>query len=282
MKNLTQIQTFLEVARLGSFAKAARRLSLPRTTITARIKALEGRLNVRLFHRTTRSVSLTDEGRQYFSSCENAVDVLLQAEDELTSVIKPAGHIRLSVPIDFPQNTLVQLLSKFREDYPAISFIVNVSDAVVDLVRDNFDLALRGRDPGTPGLISRKIMSGKMAFFGSAKYHTETGKQTVNFDDFPLLDPAHVLNMAAIGTSVHPPIQTDNFLLAKSIALSSNCIALLPENLCVEEINAGVLLKLDGPTRAPELPLYLVMPSRAYIPARIRSFIDFLASQSDI
>ncbi|MEH6401997.1 MAG: LysR family transcriptional regulator [Sneathiella sp.] len=281
MNNLSQIQTFLEVARLSSFAKAARRLSLPRTTVTARVQALEERLNVRLFHRTTRAVSLTEEGRQYFASCENAVDILLQAEDALASSIEPTGPIRMSVPIDFPKAALADLLCKFQEEHPAITFTVDVSDGVVDLVGDNYDLVLRGRDPGTPGLVVRKIMSGKMAFFASPNWYKPASKMAKNLLKLNVLDPANILNKSSVYGNTFPSIQTENFMLAKSIALSSQYVALLPENLCLKEIEVGDLIKINSPINLAELPLYLVMPSRAYIPTRTRIFIDFLVSRAN-
>src|ERR671918_2024179 len=99
MIGFSQIQTFLEVARTGSFAAASRRLSLPRSTVSARVRALEERLNVRLLQRTTRRIALTDEGRRYMEHCREAIDRLMQAEAELSRPDEVSGTIRLTVPI---------------------------------------------------------------------------------------------------------------------------------------------------------------------------------------
>ncbi|MCZ4282957.1 LysR family transcriptional regulator [Kiloniella laminariae] len=290
MANLTQIQTFIEVARCNSFAQAARRLSLPRSTVTARIKALEERLAVRLFHRTTRQVSLTNEGQSYFSSCEDALEALVQAEEEMSQKEKLTGPIRLSVPIDYPKPELARFLHAFTTQHPGVQIFIEVSDQTVDFISDNFDLALRGRHPGSPGLTARRLGVGMLSLYGLPSLAVPS--QTAKLEDFTILDPAKILppHLQAVTKSHH--IVTDSFELTKTLVLEAddnNCklAAFLPDSLCSEDVASGKLMKLDhrnlipeiGAT--PELPVYIVLPSRSQIPRRVRAFIDFLLSRSE-
>jgi DNA-binding transcriptional LysR family regulator len=122
MTNITQLQTFIDVARLNSFAEAAAHLSIPRSTVTARVQALEERLGVQLLHRTTRRVSLTLEGERFLQQCEPALEALLQAESDLLENDELSGNIRLSVPTDYPAETLETMLSSFSELHPKSRF----------------------------------------------------------------------------------------------------------------------------------------------------------------
>ncbi|WP_020592078.1 LysR family transcriptional regulator [Kiloniella laminariae] len=289
MANLTQIQTFIEVARCNSFAQAARRLSLPRSTVTARIKALEERLAVRLFHRTTRQVSLTNEGQSYFSSCEDALEALVQAEEDITQKNKLTGPIRLSVPIDYPKPELAQLLDVFTTQHPGVQIYVEVSDQTVDFISDNFDLALRGRHPGSAGLTARRLGAGTLSLYGlpSLEDLFRTGK----LENFRVLDPAKILPPHQQMITKNLPIVTGSFELTKMLLLESDnnhCKlgAFLPDSLCFKEVATGKLIKLDHRglfpelDRIPELPIYIVLPTRSQVPKRVRAFIDFLLSRS--
>lgn len=277
--NLDQIQTFVEVARASSFAQAARRLSLPRSTVTARVRALEERLNVRLLHRTTRKVTLTDEGQRYFDRCAAAMGELLQAEDDLTGASEPAGTIRISVPIDFPKTTLAEMLSTFVERYPGVAFYVDVSDTPVDLVANNIDIALRGRQVGMPGLIARRLGEHATAFFATPDTVREYPDTATLLAALPILDPGRVLDGPRKPRGPAPVITTGNFELAKALAITMGVLAVLPEELCAQEVASGRLVAVDCGTSPPALPHFAVMPTRSLVPRRVRLFADFLAAQ---
>ncbi|AUX21467.1 uncharacterized protein SOCEGT47_019510 [Sorangium cellulosum] len=279
MLSLPQIQAFIEVARTGSFAAASQRLSLPRSTVSARVRALEERLNVRLLHRTTRRVTLTDEGRSYMEQCEEAIDLLTKAESQLTRSSELAGAIRLTVPIDMPKPPLARLLGAFVERHPAIRIETVVSDEPLNLVAHNIDLALRGGSPGTPGLVARKLDESRLAFHASPDYikRQRLGKALVHLHEHAIYDPAQRLPKRARSNLRPAPLATRSFELAKTFALQGRGIALLPESLCAEEVKTGALARLSSTHRIAPLPLYLVMPSRAHVPARVRALVEFLA-----
>lgn len=272
MAHLSQIETFVEVARAKSFAAAARRLSAPRSTVAARVKALEERLGARLLHRSTRRVALTDEGERYYASCETALTALREAEQAIAPASEPQGVIRLSAPVDFPKPLLSRLLLGFSERHPAVSFVVDIDDKPADLIGENVDVALRGRDPGQVGLVARKIGAHRMVCVRAA------GRPAVGPSGRGVLDPARLLT-ARSAFGVPARIETGNFELAKQLALASDVAALLPAALCVEEIAAGRLEEVDPAMARPDLPLFVVLPSKRLMPARVRAFVDFLVER---
>jgi DNA-binding transcriptional LysR family regulator len=282
MAGLSQIQTFLEVARCGSFAAASRQLSVPRSTVSARVRALEERLNVRLMHRTTRRVALTDEGRRYMERCLEVVDKLMEAEAELSRADDISGTIRVTVPVDMSMHRLARTLIAFADQYPSIRIQVVVTDEIVDLVASNVDLALRGGTPGAPSLTARKLGEGRLALFASPKYSAER-LQAVTLSPLSLsghvvFDPANRSKLSFAANVPSGQVETRNFGLAKALAIQSKGIALLPESVCKEEVLAGQLIQLAFDRPLPVLPLYIVMPTRLHVPARVRAFVDFLIS----
>lgn len=279
MMSLAQIQAFLEVARSGSFAGASQRLSVPRSTVSARVRALEERLNVRLLRRTTRRVALTDEGRRYMERCEEVIDKLAAAEAELSRSADLSGTIRMTVPVDMSKLRLTEVLGGFADRYPSIRIEVVVTDEVLDLVSNNLDIALRGGVAGSAGLVARKLGEGDLAFHASPQYVAARlpARKLADFSDHVIYDPAHRLSRRSGAKAGGGQLETRSFELAKMLAVQSRGIALLPEGMCSEDVASGSLVRLvhDGPI--PTLPLFLVMPSRQHVPSRVRAFIDFLA-----
>ena len=280
MSSLSQIQTFVTVAQTGSFAKAGRRLSLPRSTVSARVRALEVRLNVRLLHRTTRHVTLTDEGRQYLERCEETISKLLEVEAELGHPGELSGTIRVTVPIDMSKQQLARTLTTFADLHPLIHIEVIVTDETLDLGANNIDLALRGGAPGAPGLVARSFGEGQLAFYASPQYAQERhlGASLSSLSGHVVFDPARKGKGTFFTNARRGRIETRNFELAKALAMQSKGIAFLPDSICKDAVSAGQLIRLSPDRLLPTLPLYIVMPTRMQLPARVRSFVNFLTS----
>jgi DNA-binding transcriptional LysR family regulator len=278
MASFEQIQTFLEVARARSFIQAALKLNIPRSTVTARINALEDRLNTRLLHRTTRSVSLTDEGKRYFSGCASAVDNLARVEDDLTSGHAPIGPIRISVPLDFPKRQLADLMGEFLGIYPGISFQIHVSDVPVDMVAEAYDIALRGRRPGNDSLIARKLNSDPLVLLAPTDADLdETTAKTL--DSLAIIDPTGLVRPAYTTSPAPGGLETGNFEMAVAIAQRCGMYLILPDGLASQEIAAGRFRAVTPPEPLPEIALFYVLPSRDFVPHRVRLFADFLATR---
>ena len=269
MSQLIQIQTFIEVASAGSFAQASRKLDVPRTTVSARIKALEKRLDTRLFNRNTRHVSLTNEGQDYLDACEQALHTLTLAEENLSDKQQFKGRLKLSVPVALPKAELASLLAAFNALYPALHIEVLVSDKVEDLIAQNIDLAIRGRDVTDQGLIARKLGSTSLIYVGSNQVVEALG---INAS---LEELANQLLFVPGGKTQNKAFSTGSFSLAHALVCEGRGVAVLPENICRKAIMSGELVQFSAKPTPDNLPVYLVYSSRNQA-KRIRLLIDFI------
>jgi len=274
MTALSHLETFVEVAGRGSFAEAARRLGLPRSTVTARIKALEEDLGVALFRRTTRQVRLTQEGETYLSSVAPAMKQLEEAGERLRSAQAPQGLVRLSVPVDIPLERLAAAMKDFNVRYPKVQIEVHISDRPVDLTGERFDFALRGNRAASDNVVIRKIASSPLIAVGPPDLVTGS-----SFDrlvrEGRVLDPAGALAQD-VNSSAPAMFRTRNMQLVRALVLSGDVAAILPRSICADALEAGALLEMKCPLTLPDLPLYLVLPSRRFIPNRVRLLVDHL------
>lgn len=244
------------------------------------MRALEERLNVRLLHRTTRRIALTDEGRRYMERCEEAIDKLAEAEAELSRPDEVSGPIRITVPIDISKRWLARTLGAFADRHPSVRLEVVVTDEVLDLLANGIDLALRGGAPGAPGLVARKLDEGKLAVFASPQYaaHKVPTRKLSSLSGHVVFDPGKRFRGSARTSTRFGQIETRNFELVKALAAQSRGIALLPENVCQDEVLAGTLIRLEFDEPLPLVLLHIVIPTRLHLPARIRALVDHLAS----
>jgi DNA-binding transcriptional LysR family regulator len=284
MSNFDQITTFIEVANTLSFAQASRRLSLSTSTVSARVKALETRLNVRLLNRNTRSVTLTDEGKVYFTRCQDTLEQLLDVEDSLSQKAELSGRIKVTIPLNLPTQPFVSILSEFTNTNSHVDIDVLVTDEPMDLITNNIDVAIRGKSPGALSLIAKKLGEGHLKLFSSPQYYESEIKneKLQSLAKFAVFDPVNALASLPLNTTkTKSQLSTRNFKLAKQFAIQSKGIALLPENLCLKELHSGQLMTINFSHKFPTLPLYIVFPNRQHLPARVRAFIDFLVLSQD-
>jgi DNA-binding transcriptional LysR family regulator len=280
-----QTRVFVEVARAGGFAAAARRLRLPKSTVSARVQALEERLGAQLLKRSTRQLSLTSEGQAYFEAVASAVDALVDAEAASTAekgVL--SGKIRFTAPLEFPRDAITAALASFLRLHPHVRFEIILTNAPLDLVAENIDLALRGGDPGGAGLIIRKV--GQIAFglYASPQYIERCGRPESldELDKHDLLlfaspSQSRVLRAADPLHGTEPRIASDNFAFLRRMAISGMGITALPDALVAHEVASGRLERvLDAWTSEPS-SLHLVFPSRKDMIPRVKAFADHLA-----
>ena len=274
MAQLDQLQTFLVVANTLNFSEAGRRLTLPRATVSARIKALELRLNTQLFLRSTRKVALTQEGAEYFLVAERLLNELNIIEESFMQRSYLQGQIRLSVPVEFPQQPLVSLLADFAQLHPKVTVQIVVTDKALNLVADRIDIAFRGRSVTPQDLIARKLGETPLLLLASASYcnrHSALIKAG-DWHKLAVLDPLRLIPFAA----ATPPVDTTSMALARSFAQSGTAIALLPKQFCSDQISSGVLESITSPSQLPRLPIYLVYASGNRLAKRVRTLKEFI------
>lgn len=286
MEKLEPLQTFVEVVRAGSFTAAAKALSMPRSTVSLHIRTLEVALGTRLLKRSTRSQALTEDGHLLFSHAKDGLQALIAAMDMVRSQANEfSGLIRLTAPADFPTETLAAAISRFRTDYPAVRFDVVLTNAALDLIGDNVDVALRMGVRGDLERVERKLSPVDWQFCAGTNWIGEKGVPTNLAEITEFISPAPDLRVFlerfVLGGRKLPVgmITADNQLMIRELALTGSGVALLPSGLCRDFIKAGRLIAVlqDIPIKAPVLNL--TFPSRADITPRVRAFANVLSAQ---
>lgn len=282
--DLNQTRMFVEVVRAGGFAAAARRLGLPKSTISARVQALEARLGAQLLKRSTRQLALTSEGTAYFDSVACAVDTLVDAEAATTAeegVL--SGRIRFTAPLEFPREAITAALTGFCRQHPRVRFDVRLTNQPLDLVAENIDLALRGGEPGGAGHIIRKVGEIGFGLYASPHYIERCGRPAslADLEKHDLLlftspSQSRVLRAADPLAGHEPRLTSDNFAFLRRLALAGLGVAALPDALVEPQVATGRLERvLDGWSGEPS-SLYIVFPSRRDMTPRVKAFADHL------
>lgn len=177
LDSLSGITAFVQVAETRSFTEAGRLLEISSSAVGKSVARMEERLGVRLFHRSTRSVTLTAEGEMFLERCRRIIQEAEQAEIELSQLAEsPRGKLRISVPL---QNTLIfPLLSGFMQAYPQIELDVDLSDRMVDVIEEGFDAVIRTGQPSDSRLMARKLGEYKLELVASPGYLARHGRPT--------------------------------------------------------------------------------------------------------
>jgi DNA-binding transcriptional LysR family regulator len=283
--DLNQTRVFVEVVRAGGFAAAARRLGLPKSTVSARVQALEARLGAQLLKRSTRHLSLTAEGTAYFETVAGAVDTLVDAEAASTAehgVL--SGKIRFTAPLEFPREALTMALASFSRDHPRVGFEVILTNQPLDLVTDNIDLALRGGDPGGAGLIIRKVGVIAWGLYASPGYIERCGRpetlEHLSDHDLLLFSSSSQSRALRAGDPLHghePRIASDNFAFLRRLAATGVGIAAIPHPMVERDVARGRLERVLEAWNGEPSALHIVFPSRRDMTPRVKAFADHLA-----
>lgn len=286
MAKLDSLFTFVEVVRAGSFAAAAARLGKPRSTVSLHVKTLEATLGTRLMKRSTRSLSLTEDGRLLFDQAEGGLKTLTAAMDAIrTKPGRLGGLIRLTAPADFPTDTLTAAITEFRRMHPAVRFDVMLTSATMNMIDGDVDIALRISRRGGEDRVERRLLDVGWQFLASSEWVRRKGRpRTIaEIDDFiaPAAELARFLEHTVLGGAKLPAgdIMADNQFAIRDLVLAENGVALLPEGLCADAIEDGRVVVLLDEAIADTTPLALTFPSRADIVPRVRAFADHFAKQ---
>lgn len=280
--DLNATLAFVSVVECGAFSGAARLLDIPRSTVSARVAALEAHLGAVLLRRTTRRIALTDDGRAYYERVAPAIAALREAEDQgVPGVTALAGSIRMSVPFDFSFEVLSEAVVSFRAAHPGIRFDILVDDSVSDFVDDNLDMAIRGGNPGGDHVIARRIASFSFGRFVNPAYGKSATPDAPQLAFKSRAAPAALPRSAALNAPAHPVVSTNSFALLKQLALKGAGVAVLPEHACEPEVARGELVRwaLATPAgKSSQAGLYLVYPSRRELSPRVKAFSDHLVN----
>lgn len=240
MDKLGDIDLFVRVVKNQGLAVAGREIGLSPARVTARINGLEERYGVRLLNRTTRQISLTDEGRQFYNSCERILAEVEQAETSLqTGQASFSGALRITAPSDLGQQHVAPVLSKFVDLHPSITPYLYLSDSVTDIVSDGFDLGIRFGVLEDSTLIAHKLTSNRRVLCASPSYLKRKGIPKTP-EDLVQHDCLTMVRLAEPLTTWHFQSLDEKISISINAARSSNNGALI-RRWAIE--GAGIALK---------------------------------------
>ena len=283
------IRAFVQAVEAGSFSRAAQPLGMSPSSVGKAVARLEQRLDVRLFHRTTRSLSLTDEGLAFHDSCVRALAELEQAESTLAERrIQPAGRLRIAVPVLLGRDWVMPLLLQLAADYPALEIEARFSNQPVDFAEQGCDLAVRiGLLDDSASLAARQLGVQKLVVCAAPAYLARHGApvtpQALNghacigmLRDEQL--EAWQLREASgnISVNISARLRLGHLEAVRQAALAGHGLAQLPRWLVEKELASGQLQAVLEAFAGPGLPLYAAWPASRAMTARLRLVIDTL------
>lgn len=282
---------FAEVVERGSFSKAAVALGLGKSVVSAHVAVLERRLNTQLINRSTRALSLTQEGAAFYENCRQMVAAGEAAFAGVESrSVAASGSIRLTCSYNFGVTFLIASLARFREAHPGVSFDLVLEDAVSNIIEGRFDLAVRvGRLPDT-GLhateigICRMLLCASRAF---ARSHPSVDAPedllAVPWISITQLAHPETLELLNSGTSqrlslrLHAAFKTHSGIAAREFVRCGAGAAVLPDFAVTDDLRRGDLIRLlPAWEEANPRPISALFPSRERLPTRVRLLIEFL------
>lgn len=290
MDRFLEMQTFAAVVDAGSFVKAAEALGLSKAAMSRHVGELETRLGVRLLQRTTRRLSLTQEGQVFYARSKELLAGVDEAEAEITSRSGAAsGLLRINAPFTFGILHLAPLWGVFRSQYPQVALDVTLADRVVDLVDEGYDVAIRIATLPSSTLISKRLASTRMVLCASPSYLAAHGAPqhpaelaahaVISYSYLATRDEWHFVGpQGPVSVKTQPCIRTNNGDTCRAAALAHQGIILQPDFLVGRDLASGALLELMPTFRTLELGIYAVYPTRKHVPPKVRALIDFLAA----
>jgi DNA-binding transcriptional LysR family regulator len=292
MDRLQAMTVFAKVVEQGSFARAAERLSISASVCSRQVAELEAHLGSRLLNRTTRRLSLTESGQGFYERCVQLLADLQDAELAAgESAARPRGTIRLTTSINFGVRHVSPAIGAFLARYPEVSFDVSLSDRIVDLVEEGYDLAIRIGSAGSETVVARKLGEARMVACASPAYLKAHGvPQTpedlarhacLTYEYMPVRNvwPFHGKDGREHAIRVAGPLHSNNGDLLAAAAVAGVGIAYEPEFMLGPDLKAGRLVPILPSYATPLGPIYAVYPSRRYLSAKVRAFVDFLAQR---
>lgn len=281
--NTESLQLFVDVARAGSFAKAADVHGLDPSIVSRRISKLERELGFRLFQRTTRMMALTEAGTEFFGRIEThliAIHEARQAGQDLTE--QPIGVLRVTASTSFGYEILSPLLPEFLATAPALRVELVLTDRRINLLEEGIDLAVRLGGLPDSELVATKLMPIEFRLYGHEKFR-RPGRVPRELECVTYTGAAETVQLRSPKGSTHT-IRLSSRLAASNALVMKRCVSmglapgLLPNWLVTTELATGELIELFPDyayTTDADLAAWFVYPTRLYVPAKVRSFIEF-------
>lgn len=290
MDGLLSLRVFAAVAEARSFTAVADRLGLSAAMTSKHIQHIEAEVGARLLNRTSRKVSLTEAGAIYLESVRALIEGLDEAEARISqSSIKPTGRLRLSVPVWMATPRFAKLVAAFHEQSPDVVLELDLSARMINLVEDGFDLAIRVAMSLEPGLIARKLGDIHFRMVAAPSFLEKHGRPSslADLNGAPFLAYTQVARDGKVKLptpdgpteiSFKPVMLSGNESLLMFAAREGMGFTFMPHWIVDEELATGRLEHVLPDLAKPSAPLHAVYPDRSFLPAKVRSFLEFLVA----
>ncbi|WP_339671054.1 LysR family transcriptional regulator [Dasania marina] len=279
------VSEFVSVAESESFTQASQKLGVSTAQVSRQVSALEQRLNIKLFYRTTRKVSLTEEGRVFYQHCRSVLDGLDTAVRAVTNLqSKPQGKIKLTAPVSYGEQQILPLLNDFMVEYTEVDISTNLSNQRVDLVEEGYDLAIRIGNLSDSTMMAKKLGKRTNYLCASPGYLASNG--------MPNSLSELSQHSCLLGTSDYwrfreggkektmrfvPRFRYNGGIGLVDAALKGLGIVQLPDYLVQDHISNGGLISLLDNYREPDEWIWAVYPHNRQLSLKIRLLVDYLA-----
>jgi DNA-binding transcriptional LysR family regulator len=288
MDIVSGMKIFVAVVDNGSFSSAADRLDLSRAMASKSVAALEAHLGTRLLNRTTRRLSLTEAGVAFYERSVQILADIWEAEQVAGRMAtEPRGALKVTMPLAYGLHRLGPVIAAYARRYPQVTLNLSLSDRKVDLVEEGYDVAIRiGKLPES-GLIARKLGTVHGVVAGAPDYFERHGRPIVpadlaghvclgyslasQSDEWRLQGPNGIVSVRSTGI-----IKADNGDLLRQAAVAGSGLIFQPWFIVEEDVRAGRLERVLEEYTSEELGIYAVYPSRRYLSAKVRTFVDFI------
>jgi len=289
MDRFQALRVFSQVIESGSFSAAADKLGLSSTAVSRHVAELEAHLQTRVLNRTTRRISLTESGRALYERAVQLLADLDEAEQEASrAAVVPRGTIKLTTSVNFGVRHVAPAIAAFLAAHAGVRFDVSLSDRIVDLVEEGFDLAVRLGMPGSDNVVARKLGETRLVPCASPAYLRAHGAPQVPEDlarhncfTYEYVTPRNLWRFLDAGGAertvrVSGSLHSNNGDLLAEAAAQGAGIVFEPAFIVGPDVRAGRLVPLLQEFVAPPMPIFAVYPSRKHLSAKVRAFVDFL------
>ncbi|MGJ8694462.1 MAG: LysR substrate-binding domain-containing protein [Thalassotalea sp.] len=281
------ISEFVYVAENESFTLAAKKMAISTAQVSRQISTLEKRLNIKLFYRTTRKVSLTEEGRVFYQHCRSVLDGLEEAERAITNLqSKPQGKIKLTAPVTYGEQQILPLINNFMQQHENIAVTAYLTNQQIDLVEGGYDLAIRLGKLNDSSLMAKKLGQRTNYACAAPEYLKQYGiphslSELTNHNCLlGTLDYWHFKGSAKEkNIRVSGKIRYNSGFGLVDAALKGLGIVQLPDYYVQQHLQSGALISLLDNYRAPDEGIWAVYPQNRHLSPKIRLLVDYLAEQ---
>ncbi|WP_256383142.1 LysR substrate-binding domain-containing protein [Photobacterium toruni] len=281
------VTEFVAVAETESFTAASKRLGISTAQVSRQVSALENRLNTKLFYRTTRKVSLTEEGNVYYQHCRQVLDGLEDAERAISNLRgTPQGLIKLTAPVTYGEKYIMPLVNDFMLQYPEVEVTIDMTNRQVDLVEGSFDLAIRLGRLTSSSMMAKRLTSRTMYVCASPEYLQKFGIPHSlselrqhncligNYDHWRFQESGKEKSIRVNGT-----LNCNSGYGLRDAVIKGIGLAQLPDYYIDKDLESGAIVPVLTNYQEPDEGIWALYPHNRHLSPKVRMLVDYLAEQ---